>query len=112
MCAIVQADQSDRMKGRVPKSASGFLRRDILEISTNPRQQSIVDQICPVGSLGTHQYFQWDLYMIITFFPRPAVATVSEVGSVTSVVAASASAIPTVTTTILLLLYWSWLEKF
>ena len=52
--------------------------------------------------------------MIITFFSRPAVATVSEVGSVTSVVAASASAsaIPTVTTTILLLLYWSWLEKF
>ena len=52
------------------------------------------------------------IYMIITFFSRPAVATVSEVGSVTSVVAASASAIPTVTTTILLLLYWSWLEKF
>ena len=53
MCVIVQADQSGRMKGRVPKSASGFLRRDILEISTNPRQQSIVDQICPVGSRNT-----------------------------------------------------------
>ena len=53
VCVIVQADQSGRMKGRVPKSASGFLRRDILEISTNPRQQSIVDQICPVGSRNT-----------------------------------------------------------
>ena len=53
MCVIVQADQSGRMKGRVPKSASGFLRRDILEISTNPRQQSIVDRNCPVGSRNT-----------------------------------------------------------